>query len=55
MILDKIDELPVREKMALLAFKQLVENSGYLNETQKTVIERLLQEIVDVWTKKDFV
>ena len=32
-----------------------VEYSPYLNNTQKTCIERKLQEIVDIWTKPDFV
>lgn len=41
--------------MHLLVFKFDVENSHNLNETQKLVIERKLQEIVDVWTKKDYV
>lgn len=55
MLLQNVDNIPAYEKMHLMVFKQDVENSPYLNNTQKTVIERKLQEIVDVWTKKDFV
>lgn len=54
-MLANIDEMDPYERQLLLVFRQAAENSPRLNETQKRVIERKLQEIVDVWTKKDFV
>lgn len=55
MMLQNVDSMPAYERMHLLTFKYDVENSPHLNETQKTCIERKLQEIVNVWTKKDFI
>ena len=55
MMLAHVDGIDAYERQLLLVFKQAAERSPYLNETQKRVIERKLQEIVDVWTAKDFV
>lgn len=41
-------------KMLLLRLKEAVEMSQYLNETQKCIAERLLQEIVNTWTCKEY-
>ena len=54
-MLKDINKIEPYERQLLLVLKQATENSPYLNETQKTVIERKLQEIVNVWTSKDFV
>lgn len=54
-MIQNVDNIPAYERMHLLTFKQDVENSHHLNNTQKECIERKLQEIVDIWTKKDFV
>lgn len=53
-MLAKVDELQPYERMLLLNFKQAMERSPQLNETQKLCIENRLQEIVDIWTKSDF-
>lgn len=50
-----IDKIPPFERMQILAVKRSVENNGWLNQTQKTVIEQKLQEIVKVWVSKNFV
>ena len=55
MMLQNVDQIPAYERQHLLVFKQDVENSPHLNETQKKCIERKLQDIVDIWTKPDFV
>lgn len=47
---DKIDPW---ERQLLLVFKQAAENSPWLNQTQKLAIETRIQEIVDIWTKKE--
>lgn len=54
-MLQKVDQIPAYERQHLLVFRQDVDNSPYLNNTQKTCIDRKLQEIVDVWTNPDFV
>lgn len=54
-MLANVDKMDPYERQLLLVFGQAAENSPWLNETKKRVIERKLQEIVDVWTKKDFV
>ena len=54
-MLQNVDNIPAYERMHLLTFKQDVENSHYLNNTQKECIERKLQEIVNVWMNPDFV
>lgn len=54
MMLQNVDKIPAYERQHLLTFKNDVDNSPYLNQTQKTVIERKLQEIVDTWNAADF-
>lgn len=54
MMLQNVDKIPAYERQHLLVFKRDVENSPHLNETQKLIIERKLQEIVDTWNAKDF-
>lgn len=49
------DKIPPYERQMLLVFKWAMENSHELNQTQKTLIEDKLQQIVNVWTKKNFV
>ena len=53
MMLQNVDEIPAYERQHLLVFKHDVENSPYLNNTQKAIILNKLQVIVDVWTKPD--
>ena len=53
MMLQNVDEIPAYERQHLLVFKQDVENSPHLNNTQKEIILNRLQVIVDVWTKPD--
>lgn len=53
MILQNVDQIPAYEKQHLLVFKQDVENSPYLNNTQKELILNKIQVIVDIWTKKE--
>lgn len=55
MMLKDVDKLDAISKMQLLVFKQTVESSPWLCETKKVVIERLLQQVVDVWTNENFV
>ena len=56
MILQNVDALePYMTRQLLFRFQQDMENSPHLCETKKRIIERKLQEIVDVWTTKDFV
>ena len=51
----EVDKIQAYEKqLILVAYNQLM-NSPQLNETQKCVIERKFQEIVDAYVKKDFV
>lgn len=45
----------VQARMLLLRFQEAAEKSPYLNETQKLIIERHLQEIVNVWTCEDYI
>ena len=47
--------MPPYERQLLLVFNMAMENSPQLNETKKRVIEQKIQEIVDVWTKDNFV
>lgn len=54
-MLANVDKIDPYERQLLLVFKQAAENSPWLNETKKRIIERKLQEIVDVWTREDFV
>lgn len=54
-MLANVDKIDAYERQLLLVFRQAVERSPWLNETKKRVIERKLQEIVDVWTSEDFV
>lgn len=49
------DKIPPYERQMLFVFKQCAESSRELTETQKRIIETKLQEVVDVWTKQDFV
>ncbi len=56
MMLQNVDKLePYITRQLLIRFKQDVDNSPHLCETKKRIIEHKLQEIVDVWTTKDFV
>lgn len=54
MLID-VDKIPPYERQLLLVFNQAVERCPSLNETQKVVIEQKLQDIVHVWTSKEFV
>ena len=54
-MLQNVDNIPAYERMHLLTFKQDVENSHHLNNTQKDCIERKFQEIVNIWVNPDFV
>ena len=54
-MLSNVDKIDAYERQMLLVFMQAVLNSPWLNETKKRVIERLLQQVVDVWTSEDFV
>lgn len=45
---------PYERQLLLVAYQQLM-SSPMLNVTQKTCIERKMQEIVDICLKKDFV
>ena len=54
MMLDNVDMIPAYERQHLLVFKQDIDNSPHLNETQKRILERKLQEVVDVWTKEEY-
>lgn len=54
MMLNNVDKIPAYERQHLLVFRQDVDNSPHLNETQKRIIERKLQEIVDTWNATDF-
>lgn len=53
LMLSEVDKMPPYEKMHFLVFKQDVDNSYNLNETQKRQIEIKLQEIVDIWNTKN--
>lgn len=55
MMLQNVDKIPAYERMHILVLNNDIENSPYLNNTQKSCIERKLQEIVDIWTNPDFV
>ena len=48
------DEIDPYDRQLIFVLANAVKISPRLNETQKLVIENRLQEIVDVWTKKDF-
>lgn len=48
------DEIDAYDRQRIFVLNDAVRDSPHLNETQKRVIERLLQEIVDAWTNKDF-
>ena len=50
MMLAHVDKMDPYERQLLLVFKQAADNSPFLDNTQKTAVERLLQEVVDVWT-----
>ena len=53
-MLYKADEMDAYDRQRIFVLNDAVRDSPRLNETQKLVIENRLQEIVDVWTKKDF-
>lgn len=53
MLLQNVDNIPAYERQHLLVFKQDVENSPYLNNTQKELILNKLQVIADIWTKPE--
>lgn len=53
-MLYKADEMDAYDRQRIFVLNDAVRDSPRLNETQKRVIERLLQEIVDVWTNKDY-
>lgn len=55
MTLYGLDEMDAYERQLLVTAAWALDNSPRLNETQKRVIERKLQEIVDVYKKKDFI
>lgn len=52
MKLEGLDGIQAYERNLLWVFALAAENSHYLNETQKRTVERLIREIVDVWTGK---
>ena len=55
MKLENLDSMQAYERNLLWVFALAAENSPYLNQTQKLIIERKLREIVDVWTCKNYV
>ena len=52
-MLREVDRIPPYERMHILVISQDIENSHHLDNTQKTVMMRLLQQIVDEWTKHE--
>lgn len=54
-MLANMDKMDAHERNLLLVFLLAVQNSPWLNETKKRVIERLLQQVADVWTSENFV
>lgn len=53
MMLQNVDKIPAYERMHILVVVNDIENSPYLNNTQKEIILNKLQVIVDVWTKPE--
>ena len=53
MMLQNVDQIPAYERIHLVTFMQDVENSPYLNNTQKELILNKLQVIADIWTKPE--
>lgn len=47
------DDIDPYDRQLIFVLANAVKISPWLNETQKLVIERKLQEIVDVWTSKE--
>lgn len=52
-MLSGVDDIPSYERQLLLVTRQQLENSPYLNETKKRIIERKFQEIVDMYRCKE--
>lgn len=52
MTLDNSDKIPAYERMHIWVLGQDVQNSPHLDNTQKDMIMRKLQEIVDTWTSQ---
>ena len=48
------NEIDAYDRQRIFVLNDAVRDSPWLNETKKRVIERKLQEIVDVWTSEDF-
>lgn len=55
-MIQDVDEIePYTTRQLLLRFAEAVKSSSHLNETQKIIIDRLVQEIVDTWTSRNLV
>ena len=52
-MLSGAEQINPYDRQLLLVYRQAVENSPYLNETQKRLIDKKLQEIVNIWTNKE--
>lgn len=55
MKIEELEGIQAYERNLLWVFALAAENSPYLNQTQKAVIENKLREIADVWTGKNYV
>lgn len=54
-MLINVEAISPYPRQLLLVFLQSVVNSPELNQTKKTVIENLCQQIVKTWTSKDLI
>ena len=54
-MLQNIDEISPYPRQLLVVFLQSAMNSPELNQTKKTIIENLCQQIVKTWTSRDLV
>ena len=54
-MLQNVDEMPPYPRQLLQVFLQGAMNSPELNQTKKTVIENLCQQIVKTWISKDLI
>lgn len=52
---DELDGIQPYERNLMWVFALAVQNSPYLNQTQKLMIENKLREITEVWTGKNYV
>ena len=51
-MLAKTDEIPPYERQLLLIARQALMNSHMIDEEQKRRIDKLFQDIVDIFTEK---